>query len=180
MATKSKSVIVTDEVLINKIYLIRGQKVMLDSDLALLYQVQTKVLKQSVKRNIELFPDHFMFELTEVEYESLRSQTVTSKVGRGGARYLPMVFSEYGVLQLSNVLRSGIARQMSIRIIEVFVRLRKMLNENAELRKSFEKLEKRTENNSKNIELVFQYLEELTQKKEDELPRKRIGYKAGR
>jgi hypothetical protein len=180
MPDKESSLLIADEVLMSKIYLIRGQKVMLDSDLAELYTVETKALKQAVKRNIEIFPEHFMFELTEIELVSLRSQIVTSKTGRGGARYLPMVFSEYGILQLANVLRSPRARQMSIRIIEIFVKLHKMLADNTELRLALEKLEKKTENNSRNIEVVFRYLDELMEKttdKSEDLPRRKIGYK---
>jgi hypothetical protein len=118
-----------------------------------------------------------MFELKEEEFQSLRSQIVTSKTGRGGSRYLPMVFTEYGVLQLANVLRSIRARQVSIRIIEVFVRLQKMLTDNTELRLAIEKLEKKTENNSRNIEIVFRYFEELTEKKEETETRPKIGYR---
>lgn len=109
MVKKENDLVVPDEVVMNKIYFIRNQKVMLDRDLAILFQVETKVLKQSVKRNMDIFPEHFMFELTEQEFEFLRSQIVTSKEGRGGTRYLPTVFTEHGVLQLSNVIRSGIA-----------------------------------------------------------------------
>jgi len=175
-----KPIFVPDEVLINKIYNFRGQKVMLDSDLAELYEVETKALKQAVKRNTDIFPTHFMFELTEDEYHSLRSQIVTSKTGRGGTRYLPMVFSEYGVLQLSNVLRSERAKQMSIRIIEVFVKLRDTLKDNTELRLAVEKLEKKTDNNTKNIKIVFQYFDELQEKNENPVSiRKSIGYKIG-
>ena len=115
-----------------------------------------------------------MFELTENEFHFLRSQIVTSKNGRGGTRYLPMVFTEYGVLQLANVLSSVRARQMSIRIIEVFVRLQKMLTDNLELRLKIEKLEKKTENNTKNIEIVFRYFDELLEQKSK--PRKQIGF----
>ncbi len=166
-----------DEIVMNKIYFIRGQKVMIDSDLAELYQVETKALKQAVKRNIDIFPQHFMFELTEDEFTFLRSQTVTSNTGRGGTRYLPMVFTEYGLLQLANILRSERAKQMSIRIIEVFIRLQKMLMDNTELRLAIEKLERKTENNTKNIEVVFKYVDELMEKAENPKPRKEIGYK---
>jgi hypothetical protein len=178
MSKQTNPVAVPDEVIMNKIYVIRDQKVMLDSDLAELYEVETKALKQAVKRNIDIFPKHFMFELTENEFASLRSQIVTSNTGRGGTRYLPMVFTEYGVLQLANVLRSLRAKQMSIRIIEVFVRLQKMLTDNMEMRLAIEKLEKKTENNTKNIEIVFKYFDELLEKKEElPVPRKSIGYK---
>ena len=174
------TLIISDEVVMSKIYFIRGQKVMLDSDLAELYQVETKALKRAVKRNMDIFPSHFMFELTEKEFESLRYQIGTSKAGRGGTRYLPMAFSEYGVLQLANVLRSQRAKQMSIRIIEVFVRLQKILTDNLELRLAIEKLERKTENNTKNIEIVFRYFDELSVKKENHKPRKQIGFKVSK
>ena len=102
---------------------------------------------------------------------------MTSKAGRGGSRYLPMVFTEHGVLQLSNVLKSKRAIAVSFNIIDVFVRLRKMLTDNIELRLAFEEIRKRTENNTKNIELVFQYLDELLEKKENRKPRAAIGFK---
>ena len=118
--SKDSKIMLPDEVIMSKIYFIRGEKVMPDSDLAELYEVETKVLKQAARRNADISPKHFMFELTNEENESLRSQFVTSKKGRGGTRYLPMVFTEHGVLQLANTLRSKRARQMSIGIIEVF------------------------------------------------------------
>ena len=104
----SNKIDIPDEVLMNKIYQIRGQKVMLDRDLAELYQVETKVLKQQVRRNIDSFPSDFMFELTIGEFETLRSHFVTSN--RGGTRYTPMVFTEHGVLMLSSILKSKRAR----------------------------------------------------------------------
>jgi hypothetical protein len=177
MAKQITTIAITDEVVMSKIYLIRGQKVMLDSDLAELYQVETKGLKRAVNRNVDIFPKHFMFELTENEFTSLKSQIATSKTGRGGTRYLPMVFTQLGVLQLANVLKSPRARQMSMRILEVFVRLQSMLIENTELRLAIEKLERKTENNTKNIEIVFRYFDELLEKKENPKPRKQIGYK---
>src|ERR1035437_2588956 len=99
MSKKIAISVIPDETIINKIFIIRNQKVMLDSDLAELYQVETKKLKQQVKRNIERFPQLYMFELTQKEFDLLRSQIATSKQGRGGTRYLPMVFTEHGVLQ---------------------------------------------------------------------------------
>jgi regulator of replication initiation timing len=177
MVKKESVSVVPDEIVMNKIYIIRNHKVMLDRDLAELYHIETKVLKQSVKRNIDIFPEHFMFELTELEFEILRSQFVTSKDGRGGARYLPMVFTEHGILQLSNVVRSGIAKQMSIRIIEVFVKMRQMLSDNTELRLDIEKIKRKLDNQDKNMEIVFRYLDELLDKKENPKPRVKIGYK---
>ncbi|MEO6882397.1 MAG: ORF6N domain-containing protein [Bacteroidia bacterium] len=177
MAKQEIAVIISDEVVMSKIYYIRGQKVMLDADLAELYQVETKSLKRAVNRNKDIFPNHFMFELTAQEFISLKSQFAISKTGRGGTRYSPMVFTQLGVLQLANVLKSSRARQMSIRILEVFVRLQSMLIENTELRLAIEKLERKTENNTKNIEIVFRYFDELLEKKENKKPRKKMGYK---
>ncbi len=168
---------IPDEIVMNKIYVIRNQKVMLDSDLAELYTVETKRLKEAVKRNLGRFPDDFMFELTEIEFESLRSQIATSKIGRGGARYTPMVFTEQGVAMLSSVLNSEKAIFVNIQIIRIFTKIRQMLSDNTELRLGIEELRKKTDNNTKNIEIVFQYLDELLDKKENEKPRTQIGYK---
>ena len=115
------------------IYVIRGQQVLLDRDLAALYGVDTKVFNQAVKRNIERFPVEFRFQLTQEEYESLRSQIVTSKEGRGGRRYMPYAFTEHGVAMLSAVLRSDTAIQVSIRIINAFVEMRHFIANNAAL-----------------------------------------------
>jgi hypothetical protein len=177
MAKKELMITIPDEVITSKIYVIRGHKVMLDADLAELYGVKTKRLKEQVKRNITRFPSNYMFELTEQEYTLLRSQIATSKNGRGGTRYLPMVFTEHGVLQLSNVLKSERAEKVSFIIIDVFVRFREMLLDNTELRLAIEEIKRKTENNTKNIEVVFQYLDELLEKKENPTPRKKIGYK---
>ena len=175
---KSKVVAIPDEVVMNKIYVIRDQKVMLDSDLAELYGVETKRLKEQVKRNIERFPFQYMFELTNQEFAALRSQNATSKEGRGGTRYLPLVFSEHGILQLSNVLKSARAIEVSFKIIDVFVRLREMLAGKTTLQLEVEYIKKKVDNHDKNIELVFQYLDELLEKKEEtQIPRKSMGYK---
>ena len=123
------------------IYTIRGQKVMLDSDLAVMYEVETKVLNQAVKRNMTRFPSHYMFQLTEDEFYSLRSQIVTSKKGRGGRRYMPYAFTEQGVAMLSSVLNSERAIQTNIQIIDTFVKLRQWAIENNEIAKRLSKLE---------------------------------------
>ncbi|NTW32536.1 MAG: ORF6N domain-containing protein [Bacteroidetes bacterium] len=174
MAKKEKTLAIPDEIIMNKIYYIRGQKVMLDSDLAELYEVETKRLKEQVKRNIDRFPDGYMFTLTESEFANLRSQFATSSWG--GVRYLPMAFTEHGVLQLSNYLKSERARAVGFKIIDVFVRLREVLTDNMELRLAIEEIKKKTENNTKNIELVFQYLDELLEKQENPKPRKQVGF----
>jgi len=165
-----------DEVLINKIYFIREQKVMLDRDLAELYGVETKRLKEQVKRNIERFPKHFMFELTPKENEILRSQNATLRHGEH-SKYLPYAFTEHGVLMLSNIIKSAHAISVSIQIIDIFVKLRQALTDNTELRLIIEELRKKTENNTKNIEVVFQYFDELIGKNEKVKPRTQIGYK---
>ena len=125
----------------NLIYEIRGIKVMLDSDLAKLYGVETKRLNEAVKRNVERFPKHYMFQLTEEEFMTLRSQFATSKEGKGGRRYMPYVFSEQGVAMISSVLNSEIAIQMNIRIIDTFVNMRHFALENKELTQRFNELE---------------------------------------
>ena len=125
------------------ILLVRGQKVMLDSDLAQLYDVPTKALLQAVKRNEGRFPPDFMFQLDEPEHEALRSQSVTSKGGRGGRRYLPYVFTEQGVAMLSSVLRSERAVLVNVEIMRAFVRLRQMVEDHQELARRVAELEHR-------------------------------------
>jgi len=175
MTKKENQLVIPDEIVMNKIYFIRGHKVMLDSDLAGLYNVETKQLKRQVKRNIDRFPKDFMFELTQIEFDNLRSQIGSSSWG--GTRYSPMVFTEHGVLMLSSVLNSKQAIQVNIQIMRIFTKVRQMLFDNTELRLAIEEIRKKTDNNTKNIEVVFQYLDELLDKKETLEPRKAIGYK---
>ena len=175
---KGKAVVkVPDEIIMNQIYYIRGQKVMLDSDLAILYGVETKVLKRQVNRNIVRFPEDFMFEMSEQEFSNLRSQFGTSSLKHGGTRYLPIVFTEQGVAMLSSVLNSERAINVNIQIIRIFTRIRQMLMDNTELRLEIEKIKKKVDNHDKNMEVVFQYLDELLEKKENPKNRKQIGYK---
>lgn len=176
MKKKQTDLIIPDEVLINKIYYLRKQKVMLDRDLAELYGVQTRRLREQVKRNEENFPKHFMFQLTEAETETLlANKAIPSRRNLGGT--LPYVFTEHGVLMLANVLRSDQAIKVSIKIIEIFVRLREMLADNSILRKAIENLEKKTDNNTKNIELVFQYIDQLLEERSNPAKRESVGYK---
>ena len=133
------------------IYVIRGEKVMLDRDLAELYGVATKVLKQSVRRNAGRFPDDFMFVLTEAEFEDWRSQFVTSTADRKGLRYAPMAFTEQGVAMLSSVLRSKRAIAVNVEIMLTFVRLRHMLGSNEQLAKKLEALEKKYDHQFKAV-----------------------------
>ncbi len=140
----------------SKIYLIRDVKVMLDRDLAELYSVETKRLKEQVRRNIERFPEDFMFELTKEELKNLRSQFATSSWG--GARYLPMAFSEHGVLMLSSVLKSERAVQVNIQIMRTFIKLREALIDNKDLRRELEELKQITE---ERFQIVFETLDQL-------------------
>ena len=170
-----KEIIIPNEVISNKIYFIRNQKIMLDRNLAALYEVETKRINEQIKRNSARFPENFMFQLNEVEYENLKSQNATSSWG--GSRKLPFAFTEHGVLQLANVLKSERATQMSIKIIEVFVCLRDYLLTNLNLKLEVEAIKKKLVNHDKNIELVFSYLDELIEKREHKTERTKIGYK---
>ena len=174
----SEEITIPDEIITNKIYLIREQKVMIDRDLAELYGVETKYLKRQVKRNIERFPEDFMFEMSKEEFQNWRSQFGTSNSSdKMGLRYAPYVFTEQGVAMLSSVLNSPRAIAVNIRIIRVFTKIRKMLTDNLSLKLDIEEIKKKLSNHSKNIELVFNYLDELTEKKDNEKPRTQIGYK---
>ena len=167
--------LLSEETISNKIYYIRNQKVMLDSDLALLYDVETKRLNEQVKRNLSRFPEDFMFQLTEIEFQNLKSQIATSSWG--GTRKLPFAFTEHGVLMLSSVLKSEKAIQTNIQIMRIFSKVRQMLLDTTEIKIDILQIQKKLENHDKNIELVFSYLDELTEKKETESNRVKIGYK---
>lgn len=165
------------ELIIEKmIYVIRDQKVMLDSDLAELYEVDTKVLNQAVKRNITRFPKDFMFQLTTTECDSLRSQFVTSKAGRGGRRYMPYVFTENGVAMLSSVLSSEKAIQINVSIMRIFTRLRSFLMLERDLSDRVTKFEQGTNQMFKVVfERLDNYEEMVTPKLSNN--RKRVGLK---
>lgn len=168
----------SEETISNKIYFIRNQKVMLDFDLAMLYNVETKRLNEQVKRNLFRFPEDFMFQLTENEYNSSRSQIATLKNGRGSnLKYLPYAFTEHGILMLSSVLKSDKAIQTNIQIMRIFTKVRQMLLDTTEIKVDILQIQKKLENHDKNIELVFSYLDGLTEKKENESERVKIGYK---
>lgn len=159
-----------------KIYFLRSEKIMLDRDLAILYGVKGIRLREQVKRNITKFPSHFMFQLTEQEVEIMVSQNAIPSKGHLGGT-LPYAFTEHGVLMLANVLKSERAVQVSIKIIELFVKLREMLVSHTELRLEIEKIKKKMDNQDKNIEIVFRYFDELLDNKQKDMPRKSIGYK---
>jgi hypothetical protein len=177
MTKENKALVLVDELIISKIYYIGGHKVMLDRDLADLYGVETRALKQAVKRNISRFPSDFMFEMTKEEFEIWRSQVVISNSDKMGLRHKPFCFTEQGVAMLSSVLNSDKAISVNIQIMRMFTRIRQMLVDNTELKLAIEELRRKTDNHGKNIELVFQYLDELLDKKENPVPMEKIGYK---
>lgn len=174
-STTTQIALISSETITSPILVIRGQKVMLDADLAALYTVDTKVLNQSVRRNIERFPEDFMFQLTAEEAASLRSQTVTLKKGRGQHRkYLPYAFTEQGVAMLSSVLNSPRAIQVNIEIMRAFVRLRQMVTSNADLARKLNALERKYDGQFK---VVFAAIRELTEPVVKKNSR-RIGFRA--
>jgi hypothetical protein len=181
MKTKKSEIIIAEEIIISKIYNVRGKQVMLASDLADLYQVGTKALNQQVKRNIGKFPDKYMFQLTKDEYVRLRSQNVTLKRGQH-LKYLPFAFTEHGILMLSSVLNSERAVKVSLLIIDTFVRLREILSVHMDMSHQLEKIQTKLDEHDSQISIIFEYLKELEQSKQDETDlkqRKRIGFKSG-
>src|SRR3990172_2272519 len=157
---KAKIDIIPQESIESKIFSIRGKRVMFDRDLANLYQVETKVLNQAVKRNIQRFPDDFMFQLTKEEFNSLRSQIVTLKRGQH-RKYLPYVFTEQGVAMLSSVLNSERAIQVNIAIMRAFVRLREVLSTHKKLANKLDELERKTEKHDEEIRAIFGVIRQL-------------------
>jgi hypothetical protein len=155
---KSATSIIPVERIQQCIYLVRKQKVMLDKDLAALYGVTTKRLNEQVQRNIDRFPSDFMFQLNDDETRVLRSQIATSKKGRGGRRYNPYAFTEQGVAMLSSVLRSKRAAQVNIAIMRTFVQLRRILADNALLRRKIEAMERKYD---EKFQLVFAVLQHM-------------------
>lgn len=179
--SKTKQLIKTPKERIeNKIFFVRNKKVMIDSDLAKLYGVETKVLNQAIKRNKKRFPNDFMFQLNKQEIEVwesqfLRSQIVTSSGKHGGRRYAPLAFTEQGVAMLSSVLNSEKAIQVNIQIIRTFTELREMLATNKELREKLEKIEKKYD---KRFSIIFEAIKNLLETKEEEekKPERRMGF----
>lgn len=172
------AIAIPEEIVLRKIYAIRNEKVMLDMELADLYNVETKQLKRAVRRNIKRFPADFMFELTDAEFSNLRSQFSTSSWG--GIRYAPMAFTEQGVAMLSSILNSDRAIQVNIQIIRVFTKLRNLLSIHREILQKLEQLEKKDIEQDDKILLIFEYLKQLEKVKQEELEytnRQHIGYK---
>lgn len=168
-----KEVTIPDEIVMNKIFIIREKKVMLDRDLAELFGVPTKVFNQAVTRNSKRFPEDFMFRLSKEEFKNLRSRIVTSSWG--GVRYNPRAFTEQGVAMLASVLNSDQAINVNIQIIRVFTRMREMLLSNKDLLLKIEQFEKRIDHHDKSIKQLFDYLKQLVREKNP--PRNQIGFK---
>jgi len=174
-----EQIMLPDEVIIGKIYLIRGLKVLIDRDLAELYGVDTRILNQAVKRNHKRFPDDFMFQLTKDELNNWKSQIVISNKEKMGIRKPPLVFTEQGVAMLSSILNSERAISVNIRIMRVFTRLRTMLESHKEIIRKLELLEKKDMELDDKVTLIFEYLKQLEQSKQVETDfknRKRIGF----
>lgn len=171
---ESDKVLITDEIIQNKIFTIRGVQVMLDRDLAELYGVKAIRLREQVRRNIDKFPSHFMFQLTEDEVDIMVSQNaIPSKKYLGGA--LPYAFTEHRVLMLASVLKSAKAMQVSIRVIEIFVKMREMLSAHKDVLLKLEQIERKVTGHDENIQLIFGYLKQLLNPPQE--PRPRIGFR---
>ena len=171
--------VIPDETVISKIYCIRNEKVMLDSDLAELYGVETRRLNEQVKRNIDRFPEDFMFQLTENEFENLKSQIAISSWG--GRRKLPNVFTEHGVLMLSSVLNSDLAIKINIQIMRVYTKIRNILATHKDLLLKFELLETKLSDHDDKIMLILEYIKQFEKAKHQESEQKnrpRIGFKS--
>ena len=170
--------IIPDEIVLSKIYLIRGAKVMIDKDLAELYGVTTGNLNKAVHRNIKRFPDDFMFQLSKEEFDNLIFQIGTSSWG--GTRKLPKAFTEQGVAMLSSVLRSNRAIMVNIQIIRIFTRIRYMLESQSEILHKLDRIEKHEIEQDEQILIIFDYirqLEQSRQQQEDQANRNRIGFR---
>jgi len=176
-----KGSLLPDELIVNKIILLRDQKVLVDRDLAELYGVDTRTLNQAVKRNLKRFPKDFMFQMTKEEFEIWRSQIVISNNDKMGLRRPPYVFTEQGVAMLSSVLNSDRAILVNIQIMRVFTKMRALLDSHKEILRKLESIEKKDIEQDEKILLIFEYLKQLEQAKQEETmfrERKRIGFKS--
>lgn len=173
MSKQIKSVAIPDEIVMDKIFMIRNQKVMLDEDLAELYGIETRRLNEQVGRNADRFPDDFMFKLSEEEFGDLKSQNATSSWG--GRRKLPNAFTEHGVLMLSSVLNSKQAIQVNIQIMRIYTRIRELLLTHKDILLLVEQVEKKLIKQDQKIEVLFTYLSKFIEK--EDKPRVPIGFK---
>jgi len=165
------------QVIQTKIYEVRGQKVMLDYDIAELYEVETRILNQAVKRNIDIFPQDFMFQITSKEWQDMSSQIVMTSVNKRPKTALPLVFTEHGVTMLANVLKSKKARQTSIAIVRAFIALKQFALTNTELNNKLKELEKTYNKQFKDVYEAINYLLQKDKLETNQKERKEIGYK---
>jgi phage regulator Rha-like protein len=178
MAKNELALLITEQKILSKIYAVRGEKVMLDRDLAILFGVETKRLKETVRRNKGRFPRDFMFEMSKPEFEKWRTQIATSREDRQGLRYAPFCFTEQGVTMLSCILNSKTAMEVNLRVVRVFVKLREYALTHKEILIQLAKLEKEVKGNSKDIENIFAVLKELIEnQKKPVMQKSRIGFK---
>lgn len=171
-------VMIPDEAIIQKIYFIRNQKVLLDRDIAKLYNVETKRLKEAVRRNISRFPIDFMFEMTPAEFEYWRTQIASSNQDKYGLRHPPFCFTEHGVVMLAGILNSERAIEMNIQIVRIFNRMKEMLLTNKDILLKLEQLEKQVLQNSGDVELIFKTLRQLLSQPKEK--GNQIGFKIGK
>lgn len=174
MVEKKETNLIPQKRIEDRIFLIRGKKVMLDRDLAELYKVETRALNQAVKRNIKRFPDDFMFQLTNEETKNWISQIVISNKERMGLRKNPLVFTEMGVAMLSSVIKSERAIQVNIQIMRTFTRIREILLTHKDLKKKIENLEKKYEQHNDHFKVVFEAIKRLLEEKEK--PKNKLGF----
>ena len=184
MAKKELEALVIEQKILNRIYVVRSEKIMLDRDLAELFGIETSVLKQAVKRNMKRFPKDFMFEMTATEFKKWKESSVLSAADKQGLRYAPFCFTEQGVTMLSCILNSETAIEVNLRVVRVFVKMREYALTHKEILMQLAKLEKdlsnnnrNTEKNSKDIENIFMVLKELLEKESKPTPRNKIGFK---
>ncbi|WP_296705832.1 ORF6N domain-containing protein [Algoriphagus sp.] len=171
---------ISEEVILTKIFLIRGQKVMIDRDLAELYGVETRTLNQAVRRNLRRFPEDFMFQLTVQEFENWKSQIVISNSERMSMRKAPLVFTEQGIAMLSSVLNSDQAISVNIQIIRIFTTMRTMLSSQKDLILALERIQNKQVDHEEKISLILRYIRKIQESKQAEIDfseRPRIGFK---
>lgn len=179
MAKAALQTLVAEQKILNRIYAMRGQRVMLDRDLAAMYVVETRRLNEQVKRNSKRFPKDFMFTFTQKEFDNLMSQFATSSLpGWGGTRKLPNAFTEQGVAMLSGILNSDTAIEVNIRIIRVFTRLREYALTHKDILLQLAQLEKEVKRNTRDIDNIFAVLKELIEKQSVPAPRNKTGFKS--
>lgn len=177
MAKRILQNLVAEQKILNRIYIVRRKQVMLDRDLAELYGVETKRLKEAVKRNPERFPKELMFAMTAAEFKKWRETAVLNAADKKGLRYAPFCFTEQGVTMLACILNSKTAIDVNLRIVRVFVKMREYALTHKEILMQLAKLEKEVKSNSKDIENIFLVLKELIEKQRNPAPRNKIGFK---